>query len=390
VSWSHELDDVAEAASLLLRPDRAVVALHGLGRVPTDRASNEVAHLRRAAEVLEGAAHAPRGDALVQADGSSDRPKRLVEHVARSEAAMDRRKQQVGFLLGSELTAIYLGIISRWSDPKIEAHNPSLKLPDAPIRVVRRSDGSGTTFNVTHYLSQVSREWKLLKAGSGVNISWPSGRRAKAPWHGSDRVGDEEVDRLHKAASSARTGGGARFLSLVARTRRMPGFRARLRAAAARAREQATRYWATTLVRLQDVLTARFSLAPQAEVPARRPSAEPAAARVVLRQVRAACVFRMSNRFQPCLRDDMSVHQPSPCCVRWPRGQQAAKTSTTSEVARPSQGLAAETPVHRAIAPRASSARPEPSASPSQRLARTPPRKGSAECRARAPVSSRR
>jgi phosphate transport system substrate-binding protein len=81
-------------------------------------------------------------------------------------------------LTGPVLAEIFLGTISRWSDPKIKAHNPTLRLPDAPITVVRRSDGSGTTFNFTHYLSQVSPDWRL-KAGSGLNVSWPTGLGAK-------------------------------------------------------------------------------------------------------------------------------------------------------------------------------------------------------------------
>jgi phosphate transport system substrate-binding protein len=87
-------------------------------------------------------------------------------------------------LTGPVLADIFLGTISRWSDPKIRAHNPTLSLPDAAITVVRRSDGSGTTFNFSHYLAQVSPEWKL-KAGSGLNVAWPTGLGAK----GNEGVG---------------------------------------------------------------------------------------------------------------------------------------------------------------------------------------------------------
>ena len=76
------------------------------------------------------------------------------------------------------LADIFLGKITRWSDPAIKALNPSLKLPDARIAVVHRSDGSGTTFNFTDYLSKVSPEWKL-KVGAALLVRWPTGTGAK-------------------------------------------------------------------------------------------------------------------------------------------------------------------------------------------------------------------
>jgi phosphate transport system substrate-binding protein len=81
-------------------------------------------------------------------------------------------------LTGPLLADVFLGKITRWSDAAIKAHNPSLRLPDAAIAVVHRSDGSGTTFNFTDYLSRVSPEWKL-KAGSGLLVAWPTGTGAK-------------------------------------------------------------------------------------------------------------------------------------------------------------------------------------------------------------------
>jgi phosphate transport system substrate-binding protein len=81
-------------------------------------------------------------------------------------------------LTGPLLADIFLGKISKWSDPALAAHNPSAKLPDAPIAVIHRSDGSGTTFNFTDYLSKVSPEWKL-RAGTALLISWPVGTGAK-------------------------------------------------------------------------------------------------------------------------------------------------------------------------------------------------------------------
>ncbi len=79
---------------------------------------------------------------------------------------------------GTILADIYLGKITKWNDPRIAKLNPTLKLPDQNIVVVRRSDGSGTTFIWTDYLSKVSPEWKD-KIGSGTAIEWPVGIGAK-------------------------------------------------------------------------------------------------------------------------------------------------------------------------------------------------------------------
>ena len=75
---------------------------------------------------------------------------------------------------GSVLADIYLGKIKKWNDKAIADLNPGVKLPDELITVVRRSDGSGTTFNFTDYLSKVSPEWKS-KVGSSTAVSWPEG-----------------------------------------------------------------------------------------------------------------------------------------------------------------------------------------------------------------------
>lgn len=72
------------------------------------------------------------------------------------------------------LADIYLGKIKRWDDERITALNPSLKLPSAEITVVHRSDGSGTTWIFTKYLSTVSGDW-LEKAGFGASVNWPAG-----------------------------------------------------------------------------------------------------------------------------------------------------------------------------------------------------------------------
>ncbi|MBP3975177.1 phosphate ABC transporter substrate-binding protein PstS [Pseudoxanthomonas spadix] len=77
-------------------------------------------------------------------------------------------------LTGELLANIFLAKIENWNDPAIAAANPGLKLPDARINLVHRSDGSGTSFNFTNYLSKVSPEWKD-KVGEGTSVQWPGG-----------------------------------------------------------------------------------------------------------------------------------------------------------------------------------------------------------------------
>jgi len=81
-------------------------------------------------------------------------------------------------LTGLVLADIFLGKIGTWSHPAIKALNPDLKLPDARITVVRRADGSGTTYNFTNYLSKMSPEWKD-KVGSDLLVPWPTGVAAR-------------------------------------------------------------------------------------------------------------------------------------------------------------------------------------------------------------------
>jgi phosphate transport system substrate-binding protein len=96
-------------------------------------------------------------------------------------------------LTGEILANIYLGKINKWNDPALVALNPGLNLPATDIGVVRRADGSGTTFIFTNYLSKVSAEWKeKVKEGSAVQWPWvwvaratkvcpPSSRSCRAP-----------------------------------------------------------------------------------------------------------------------------------------------------------------------------------------------------------------
>jgi phosphate transport system substrate-binding protein len=75
---------------------------------------------------------------------------------------------------GPVLADIYLGKIKAWNDKAVADLNPGVKLPAQPITVVRRSDGSGTSFLWTDYLSKVSPEWKQ-KVGAGTAVAWPEG-----------------------------------------------------------------------------------------------------------------------------------------------------------------------------------------------------------------------
>ena len=77
-------------------------------------------------------------------------------------------------LTGALLADIFLGKVKTWNDPAIAAANPGVTLPDGKITLVHRSDGSGTTFNFSNYLSKVSPEWKT-KVGEGTSVQWPDG-----------------------------------------------------------------------------------------------------------------------------------------------------------------------------------------------------------------------
>ena len=79
---------------------------------------------------------------------------------------------------GEALAGIYLGKIQNWNDPAIAKTNPGLKLPNTKIVVIHRSDGSGTTFCWTDYLSKVSPDWSS-KVGKNTSVDWPTGLGAK-------------------------------------------------------------------------------------------------------------------------------------------------------------------------------------------------------------------
>ena len=90
---------------------------------------------------------------------------------------------------GPTLAKIYLGEITKWNDAALKKLNPNAKLPDQAIALVHRSDGSGTTFVFTNYLSKVSPEWKS-KVGSNTSVEWPGGIGAKGNEGVSNNVGN--------------------------------------------------------------------------------------------------------------------------------------------------------------------------------------------------------
>ena len=76
-------------------------------------------------------------------------------------------------ITGPVLAEVFMGNITKWNDPKLQALNPGKKLPDMNITVVHRADGSGTTFNWTDYLTVISPEWEK-RVGRGAAVKWPA------------------------------------------------------------------------------------------------------------------------------------------------------------------------------------------------------------------------
>ena len=79
---------------------------------------------------------------------------------------------------GPTIADIFLGKVTKWNDRRVAANNPGVKLPNQDIIVVHRSDGSGTSFIFTDYLSKISPEWKE-KVGNAASVNWPAGLGAK-------------------------------------------------------------------------------------------------------------------------------------------------------------------------------------------------------------------
>ncbi|MBX3537758.1 MAG: phosphate ABC transporter substrate-binding protein PstS [Chelatococcus sp.] len=130
----------------------------------------------KAKTVTFGATDAPLGGAELEKDGLVQFP--MVMGGIVPVVNIDGVKPGELVLDGDTLAKIFMGEISNWNDPAIKKLNASLNLPSQGIAVVRRSDGSGTTFNFTDYLSKVSADWKS-KVGSATAVEWPVGIGAK-------------------------------------------------------------------------------------------------------------------------------------------------------------------------------------------------------------------
>jgi phosphate transport system substrate-binding protein len=90
---------------------------------------------------------------------------------------------------GPTFAKMFLGEIKKWDDPAIAKLNPGIKLPSSAIALVHRSDGSGTTYNFTYYLSEVSPDWKS-KVGVNASVQWPAGIGAKGNEGVAQNVGN--------------------------------------------------------------------------------------------------------------------------------------------------------------------------------------------------------
>ena len=120
-----------------------------------------------------GASDAPLSDEQLKAMG---RPVLLIPTVA-GAIAMTYNLPGIGTglrLSPQNIAALYLGQITKWNDPKLTADSPGQKLPDMPVTIVHRADGSGTTFHFTSFLSLASSEWEK-KVGHSTSVEWPTG-----------------------------------------------------------------------------------------------------------------------------------------------------------------------------------------------------------------------
>jgi phosphate transport system substrate-binding protein len=130
----------------------------------------------RAKTVTFGASDMPLAGADLDKDGLAQFPTVMGGVVM--VANLDGVKPGDLTLDGATVAKIFLGQIKTWNDPAIQKLNANLKLPASPIVVVHRSDGSGTTFLYTDYLSKELPEWKT-KVGSNTSVEWPIGIGAK-------------------------------------------------------------------------------------------------------------------------------------------------------------------------------------------------------------------
>jgi phosphate transport system substrate-binding protein len=123
-----------------------------------------------------GASDAPLSDAELAKDGLIQFPTVIggVVPVVNIKGITPGQLKLTGAVLGD----IYLGKIAKWNDPAIVALNAGVPLPDSAIAVVRRADGSGTSFLFTNYLSKANPDWKA-KVGEGTAVNWPTGAGGK-------------------------------------------------------------------------------------------------------------------------------------------------------------------------------------------------------------------
>jgi phosphate transport system substrate-binding protein len=130
----------------------------------------------RAKTVDFGASDMPLADDVLAKDGLVQFPTVIggVVPVVNVKGIAPGQLRLTGQLLGD----IYLGKITKWSDPALKAINPGLALPDEAISPVRRADGSGTSFIFTNYLSKTNADWKA-KVGEGTAVNWPTGAGGK-------------------------------------------------------------------------------------------------------------------------------------------------------------------------------------------------------------------
>ncbi|MBE8596029.1 phosphate ABC transporter substrate-binding protein PstS [Xenorhabdus sp. BG5] len=123
-----------------------------------------------------GASDAPLSDEKLTTDGLFQFPTVIGGIVLAVNITGVKAGQLV--LDGKTLGDIYLGNIRKWNDPAIAKLNPALKLPEQNIAVIRRADGSGTSYVFTSYLSKVNSDWKQ-KVGTGSTVKWPTGLGGK-------------------------------------------------------------------------------------------------------------------------------------------------------------------------------------------------------------------
>jgi phosphate transport system substrate-binding protein len=129
-------------------------------------------------QVKAGTVDFGASDAALSNDRLKEMPRKIL-HFPTVAGAVALAYNLQGFegtlkLTPDLITAIYMGTITVWNDPKIAAANPGVTMPPAPILPIHRSDGSGTTNIFTTYLSLVSTQWKEL-VGANTAVSWPAG-----------------------------------------------------------------------------------------------------------------------------------------------------------------------------------------------------------------------